>query len=495
MSVARVGALAAVLSAFLFAARPMIAREHPANAQNQHQHQQHQQHQQHPRQQQSPSGHEQHDVKPAAESAVPPSDVPELAGGPVTLVDLERRAGEHNPELFQAEAQIRAAEGLRRQAGLWPNPVIGYTTEENPLSSGRDGGKQGGFIEQTFVTAGKLGMSRGIFDREIERAQAARDLVRTREINRVRVLYYRTAAAQRRLLLEERLTVLARETLEVTQQLYNTGVIDLSDRLTVENEADVIDLARLRARTDLTERWRELRAAVGDPTLAPQRLDDTLDAELPRLEPDHSLAAILAGSPELEFVDLGVERARLAVARERAVAWPDVELSAAVLDNREPIAPGGPAIGSEWRADLGVRIPLFDRNQGNRAAAEAELERAGAESHRARLKLEARFAPVFAAYEQEYDRASRYRDGILPRAKQAYEMVLSRYRQMAAPYPRVLMAQRAYFEAEASYLDALEGAWVSSVLLAGMLLSEEPSPQLIDDTVLRRTPVDLMGTE
>ena len=111
-----------------------------------------------------------------------------------------------------------------------------------------------------------------------------------------------------------------------------------------------------------------------------------------------------------------------------------------------------------------MRVPLFDRNQGNRAAAEAELERAGAECDRARLKLEARFAPVFAAYEQEYDRASRYREGILPRAKQAYELYLARYRQMAAPYPQVLMAQRAYFEAEASYLDALERVWVSSVL-------------------------------
>jgi cobalt-zinc-cadmium efflux system outer membrane protein len=418
-------------------------------------------------------------------------DLPELAGGPVTLDDLLRRAGEHNPELIQAQAEIRAAEGLRQQVGLYPNPMLGYTTEENPMSSGRDGGKRGGFIEQTFVTGGKLRKNRAIFDREVERAQAVGDLIRTRELNRVRILYYRTVAAQRRVELEERLAALARETADVTGQLYNTGLADLPDRLAIENEAEMVDLARQQARRELARLWRELRATVGDAALTPARLADTLDAEVPRLDADSTLAAILEGSPELAFAELGVERAQLAVERERAGRVPDVVVNAALLDNREPLAPGGPSIGTEWKADVGVRIPLFDRNQGNVAAAAAELERSDAEGDRARLKIEARFAPVFAVYEQEYDRASRYRERILPRARQAYELYLARHQQMAAAYPQVLLAQRTYFEAESSYVDALERLWESVVLLSGMLLSEEPSPQILDDAVVRRTPIEV----
>jgi cobalt-zinc-cadmium efflux system outer membrane protein len=170
---------------------------------------------------------------------------------------------------------------------------------------------------------------------------------------------------------------------------------------------------------------------------------------------------------------------------------PDLELAAGIVDNREPIAPGGPSIGSEWRGDIGVRIPLFDRNQGNVAAAEAELERSDAERRRVRLKLEARFAPVFADYEQEYDRVSRYRGGILDRARQAYELYRARHQQMAAAYPQVLLAQRAYFEAETNYVSSLERLWESVVLLQGMLLSEEPQPSMLDDAVLRRTPIEL----
>ncbi len=166
-------------------------------------------------------------------------------------------------------------------------------------------------------------------------------------------------------------------------------------------------------------------------------------------------------------------------------------MRAGLVDDREPIAPGGPAIGRQWQGDVGVRIPLFDRNQGNIAAAEAELARAEAEGRRVRLKIEARFAPVFADYEQEYDRVDRYRDGILARARQAYDLYRARHQQMAAAYPQVLLAQRTYFEAESSYVNALGRLWESVVLLRGMLLSEEPSPGILDDAVLRRTPIEV----
>ena len=143
-----------------------------------------------------------------------------------------------------------------------------------------------------------------------------------------------------------------------------------------------MDLDRLQARRNLVELWRELRAAVGDPSLEPARLADTLEADLPRLDAATTIDTILDGSPELRFAALGVERARLALERERAERVPNVEVSAGLLDDREPIAPGGPSKGSQWQGDVGVRIPLFDRNQGNIAAAEAELERAEAEGRR-----------------------------------------------------------------------------------------------------------------
>src|SRR5882672_689518 len=54
-----------------------------------------------------------------------------VATGPaLRLEDLERIALQNNPTAAQADAAIRAAEGRRAQAGLMPNPIIGYAGEE-----------------------------------------------------------------------------------------------------------------------------------------------------------------------------------------------------------------------------------------------------------------------------------------------------------------------------------------------------------------------------
>src|SRR2546426_3029815 len=56
---------------------------------------------------------------------------PAVATGPaLRLEDLERMALQNNPTVWQAEAAIRAAEGRRVQAGLMPNPIIGYQGTE-----------------------------------------------------------------------------------------------------------------------------------------------------------------------------------------------------------------------------------------------------------------------------------------------------------------------------------------------------------------------------
>ena len=90
--------------------------------------------------------------------AEPTSPTP---GAYLRLEDLERLALANNPTLAQAEAAVRAARGERLQAGVWPNPLIGYQWAEVRF---RDPGqsKHQFFVEQTFVTAGKLSHGREV---------------------------------------------------------------------------------------------------------------------------------------------------------------------------------------------------------------------------------------------------------------------------------------------------------------------------------------------
>ena len=71
---------------------------------------------------------------------------------PLRLEALEQLALKNNPTLAQADAAIRAAEGRRKQAGLWPNPIAGYEGEGlafNPrVRAFRSG--HGFFVEQNI---------------------------------------------------------------------------------------------------------------------------------------------------------------------------------------------------------------------------------------------------------------------------------------------------------------------------------------------------------
>jgi hypothetical protein len=61
---------------------------------------------------------------------------------------------------------------------------------------------------------------------------------------------------------------------------------------------------------------------------------------------------------------------------------------------------------------------------------------------------------------------------MLPRAKRAYSLMLEKYGQMLASYPRVIETQRKLFELQAEYIAALEGVWTTGIALRGFLLTD-----------------------
>ncbi|HEY7180310.1 MAG TPA: TolC family protein, partial [Blastocatellia bacterium] len=64
-----------------------------------------------------------------------------------------------------------------------------------------------------------------------------------------------------------------------------------------------------------------------------------------------------------------------------------------------------------------------------------------------------------------------YREQIVPRARQAYDLYLASFKQMAAAYPQVLIAQRTFFQTQAEYVRALVDVWRNATLLQGFMLT------------------------
>ena len=400
----------------------------------------------------------------------PPARAPAQAGPALSLEQLEQMAMQSNPTLAQAESEVRVAAGRAKQAGLYPNPTVGYDADEFRGGFVNDG-QQGFFLQQEIVLGGKLGLSRRIFEQERRQAEVERDEQQLRVQNGVRLLFYQALAAQQTVQLRSSLVALANGAAGTAKQLFNVGQADQPDVLQAEVEADQATLALVAAQQNQRRVWTELASAVGRPELPFSRLEGNLE-EVVEVSPSQWLQTLLKESPAVKIAAVGVERAQAELTRARREPIPNLQLRGGIRNNLELMEPLRRPIGWEGFAEVGVQLPIFNRNQGNVQVAKADLERAKREQRRVELLLRQRSATLFQNYLIAQDAAQRYRTQMIPRAEQAYKLYLQKYGQMTAAYPQVLVSQRTLFQLQTDYIAALEALWTNSIAIRGFLLAD-----------------------
>ncbi|HXP09087.1 MAG TPA: TolC family protein, partial [Acidobacteriaceae bacterium] len=131
-----------------------------------------------------------------AQQAPPPELLQGIASRPpLKLQDFLTMADRNNPTLLQAAAQIRRSEAEAAQAALYPNPSIGY--EGDQIRGGSyGGGEQGGYVAQTIVLGGKLGLRRDIYQQQKKSDQIAADAQLKRVHSEVTQMFYHALSAQ-----------------------------------------------------------------------------------------------------------------------------------------------------------------------------------------------------------------------------------------------------------------------------------------------------------
>jgi outer membrane protein, heavy metal efflux system len=415
----------------------------------------------------------------------------------MTLDELQQMALQKNPTFAQSDANIQAAEGRKKQSGLYPNPTIGYQGEQIRGGSFH-GGEQGFFVQQDIVLSGKLGLNRTIFDQELKQAHTEADEQKVRVVTNVRMSYIQALAAQQTLELRQNLSKLADDAVETSHQLANVGQADAPDVLESEVEAQQAELAVTMAEQNQQRVWKTLSAVVGSPRLPLMRLEGKLEDTEP-VSADELVEKIVNESPAVRIAELGVKRAEAILARAKRESIPDLQVRGGMQQNGELLSePNGRSVGLQGFADVGVRIPIFNRNQGNIVTAKADFERAKREVERVKLVLRERATSVVQGYAFSQIAVDRYKNQMIPRAQKAYEMYAKKYQEMASAYPQVLIAQRTLMQLEVSYITALETFATSSVSLQSYLLTdglEAPSqPGGIDQPVREVNIPFQMGT-
>lgn len=392
-------------------------------------------------------------------------------GALVTLEQIEKIAGESNPTLRQAEAEIRAAKARQQQSGLYPNPTVAYTGDE--IRGGSvGGGKQGFFVQQTVVTGGKLGLSRDVFGKDLKLAEMEAEEQKMRVQSAVKMAFLRMLAAQELLDARRDMAAIAQDAAETQRRLMNTGQADETEVLDAEVEAQRMRMSARMQENTLREEWRSLAAVIGQPDLPLTTVAGDLQKGWPEVNEEEAVEAIAKESPAVRIAEAAELRVQSILGRARREAIPDIQVRGGMEYNNELLGSAPFPKGWEGIAEVAVQIPLFNRNQGNVAAARADIERAGQEKKRISLTLRERAASAVDQYANARLMAIEYRDEMLPLAKKAYGVMVEKYGQMLASYPRVLDAQRKLYELQIEYIAALEGVWTNGIALQGYLLTD-----------------------
>jgi cobalt-zinc-cadmium efflux system outer membrane protein len=397
----------------------------------------------------------------AAQAAGPAPGAATKAAG-ATLADLEQMALLGNPTLAQAAAAVDASRGKALQAGLYPNPTVGYRGENIGLA-GTAGEFQGGFVQQTIVTAGKLRLSRAKYNQEAYEAELLALSQQYRVLNGVRLRFWELLALRRTIELYQGMLANAEEALRTTREMLNSGQANRADVLQAEIRLNDAKVALLTVRNRYPALWQHLAALVGSPHLPPSPLGGELDRIGPPLDWDGALGRLLAESPELQAAQAHLVRDRITVRREQVQPVPDIHLQGAAgysFETRNAVA----------TAQVGVTLPLFNRNQGTLQEARADLARSQAEEVRVELSLRRRLADAFNRYLTARETALLYRDGTVPKAAEAYELQLDMYRKRRTPWREVVQLRQNLLEVQVRYTRSLLELHQAEVEIVGLLL-------------------------
>lgn len=296
-------------------------------------------------------------------------------------------------------------------------------------------------VTQSLYTGGRIAAQRRLASIEREAADLAVDSARAQAVLDVTQAFYDAALSDRLVEIAEAALFQAESTLARVTLGREAGRQPEFDRLRAQVDRDNQRPAVIRARSQQTLAYLRLRQilelAAGQPMTVAANLDD------PALPPPASFASTLAAlAPELDPASIDARAAVRQVAAsvragEQAVRIASAQRQPTVSASSQWLRVGYPSnlwpnanYRTNWTVGVSVQVPLFTggRLEASRAAARADLTRAGAQ-----LKLAREYAWLDGQAALEAISTARAAweatAGTVQQAERAYEIAELRYRE------------------------------------------------------------------
>ncbi len=325
---------------------------------------------------------------------------------PLSLAELQALAVNRSPVIRQAAADVEEARGNAVQAGLYPNPTVGY--EGDTLGTAQTAGYNGVLFTQEIVTANKLSLAQCSLLMEVRAREHELQRRRIELASQVRRGYFRVLLAQEQLRLGVAVHQLAEDVYKAQIQLVSAGEAAPYEPLQLRVFAVQARNQVIRARNSLDAAWRQLAASVGDPSMPRHLLDGSIETPCPQVEYEVVAAYIQRCHTDIAAADARIASASYNLRLQQVTPIPNLNVYGAFQhDDTTPLS------DFSTNVQVSIPVPVFDRNQGNISAANAQLVRAHQDLEATRNRLLGTLAETLNRYQTNQEIAVNYRNEIL----------------------------------------------------------------------------------
>ena len=392
----------------------------------------------------------------AAPSPAPPAGEENGAAAKALRLSLNEAIGlfiKQNIDVLVAKFGIEYSKGQEITAALFPNPVATIGTLSS-FTQGRTASNSGalfGQVQQLFELAGKRGYRIESSAYGTQSSEAAfEDAVRQLGFT-VKDTYYRIQLAQRRLTLAEENRDRFARILDINTIRFKKGYIAEVDLIRIR-------LQMVDFQSQVIQSLQEAETARGDLRqllrLSPKiTLELTTDLDFRRIDPDISKLRTVALDvrPDIKARRFTYSQRESDLKLAKAYRVPDLTVGGGYTIQGAQ----GPDNPQQWALNLGLPLPLFNRNQGGIRQAEVAVQTAEADLNKTLNLVENEVEVAYRNLLQSRRLVEAYVGGVLEDARATFTIVERAYERGGATILDLLDAARTSRTIQQNYIEAL----------------------------------------
>jgi cobalt-zinc-cadmium efflux system outer membrane protein len=328
----------------------------------------------------------------------------------ITISDAVSIFLQQNLQLMAAQYDVATADAEKLTAKLRPNPQVSVAFADVPLDFRRNFVKPHTFdygISQTLEMGGKRQKRIDAANADSEVAKAQFQTVVWQLTNDVKKKFYAVLLAESLLTLAKQNQKTFAEIVKHTTEVFQSGEISGLDLQRIEIEKFKFDTDLANTERDYQLALRDLRFTLGGDYRA---MDIEVAGAIDYYQsydfsPSDLRDKALAARPDLKAAQLSERAADAAIRLQHAQRVPDITVGAGV----EQI----PAEGNTYNVGVSIPIPVSDRNQGERAKALIQKQKAQNDQLFITSQVLNDVDKALVAYEVQKKRVELYRTGVL----------------------------------------------------------------------------------